>query len=108
MSTLPISSGITISPDLGDNPFIIPSTGGVLFVDKERAANIGLEEETLSQLTPSADRGPSPDTISKSSAGRNGVTSAEDAAYMDAVDRDDTETSQRMVREAAARTGYYV
>ena len=52
----------------------IAKTGGVLFVDKERAANIGLEEETLSQLTPSASRGPSLDSISQSSAGRNGVT----------------------------------
>ena len=31
------------------------------------------------------------------------VTPAEDAAYMDAVERGDTETAERMVREAAAR-----
>ena len=36
----------------------------------------------------------------------NGVTEAEDAAYMDAVKRGDMETAARMVREAAARYGY--
>ena len=34
------------------------------------------------------------------------VTPAEDAAYMDAVKRGDMETTQRMVREAAAKAGY--
>ncbi|MBQ9430922.1 MAG: hypothetical protein IJU44_05155, partial [Kiritimatiellae bacterium] len=37
-----------------------------------------------------------------------GVSAEEDAAYMDAVRRGDTETAERMVREAAARVGYVI
>lgn len=37
---------------------------------------------------------------------RKGVSAAEDAAYMDAVKRGDMETAQRMVDEAAERSGY--
>ena len=37
---------------------------------------------------------------------RYSITAAEDAAYLDAVRKGDMETAQRMVDEAARRTGY--
>ena len=85
--------------------------GSLLAVDKTRAADIGLEEATYSQLRPLTDNGSfSRNIIPQSASGNKGasfdtpeISPADDAAYMDAVKRGDMETAQRMVREAAAR-----
>ena len=41
--------------------------------------------------------------VSQSAAGRNGVSAADDAAYMDAVRRGDMEAAEKMERDAVAR-----
>ena len=44
--------------------------------------------------------------VSQSAAGRNGVSAADDAAYMDAVRRGDMETARRLLKAAWERSGY--
>ena len=89
--------------------------GKLLYADKQKVQDligqrrINLADVAyldLNRVNSILDSFVNPQAENSQSAANARVTPAEDAAYMDAVRRGDTETAARMVREAAKRKGY--